>query len=80
MKETPDDTRIALISKDISYIQKDVAEIKISMKELVGTYVTSAQFDEFKKTEFGNMKKIVFGAVGLILTAFALAVINFFLN
>jgi len=53
------------ISKDIEYIKKEVGEIKA----LVGDhYVTKAEFEP--------IKKIVFGLVGLILTAVVVAVVS----
>lgn len=80
MTATADDTRIALMAKDISYIQRDMSEIKITLKEITGVYITRAEFEEFKRTDFGNVKKIAFGTISLILTAFALGVVNFFIK
>ena len=41
------DAKFASIGKDISYIQKDIAEIKTSIKELAGVYVTQHTFDNY---------------------------------
>lgn len=49
MTATVDDTRIALISKDISYIQKDIAEIKVGVKALDGVYATQERVDDLEK-------------------------------
>lgn len=75
-----DEKNIALIGKDIQYIQRDISEIKVSMKELAGTYVTNKAFLDFVNNDFANVKKLVYGAVGLLLMAFGLAAVNFFLS
>lgn len=75
-----DDTKIALINNNIQYIQRDLADIKVSMKELSGTYVTSKTFADFINSDFANIKRIVYGSIALILTAFGLGVVNFFLK
>ena len=47
-----DNTKIALINNNVSYIQKDISEIKASIKELAGVYVTrEALIDVAKQTE-----------------------------
>lgn len=48
---TPDgeNTKIALISKDIGYIQKDISEIKGSVKELAGVYAKREDLIEVAK-------------------------------
>lgn len=38
-----------LIAKDISYIQKDLATITQSIKELAGVYQTKSSFEDFNK-------------------------------
>lgn len=48
---TPTDNiaNIAVIHTDISYIKKDITEIKLAIKELAGVYVTKQEFvDETK--------------------------------
>lgn len=50
--------KMAEMGKDIQYIKVEVADIK---KKLEGEYVT--------KTEFDPVKRIVFGLVGIVLTA-----------
>lgn len=64
-----DDTKIALIGKDIAYIQKDILEIKTDIRTMGGQFVPRSEFEEFKKTDFGNVKKLIYGLVGLTLTA-----------
>ena len=44
-----DDTRIALISSDISYMKDDIAEIKSDVKNLDGKYVTQEQLKELNE-------------------------------
>lgn len=52
MAPTDDNTKIALINNNIQYIQKDVSEIKSSIKELAGVYVTrEALIEVAKQTE-----------------------------
>lgn len=46
MKQTAEEIKVELIGKDIGYIQKDIAEIKASVKELAGVYVTKVQFED----------------------------------
>lgn len=47
-----DSTKVALINNNIAYIQKDIAEIKSSIKELAGVYVTrEALIEVAKQTE-----------------------------
>lgn len=47
-----DNTKIALINNNISFIQKDIGEIKGSIKELAGVYVTrEALIEVAKQTE-----------------------------
>jgi len=52
------DTSFAVISNDISYIRRDVSEIK---QRLEGDYVT--------KEQFAPIQKLVYGLVSLILVA-----------
>ncbi len=49
MTATPDDTRIALISKDISYIQRDIADINVGIKALDGVYATQESVSDLEK-------------------------------
>ena len=49
---------IALMSKDIGYIKAKVDEVD---RKLEGTYITRYEFDP--------IKRVVYGLVGLILTA-----------
>lgn len=42
-------TKISLIGKDINYIQKDIAEIKQSMKDLTNVYATQIALEEVSK-------------------------------
>lgn len=42
----------ALVGNDISYIKKDIAEIKVSIKEIAGIYVSATTFaNVFKAME-----------------------------
>lgn len=50
---------IAVISNDLAYIKRDIADIKIKLEQ---NYVT--------KDEFSIVKNIVYGMVALVLTSF----------
>jgi len=50
MLQQTDQTKIELIGKDIAYIQKDIASINASIKELSGVYITKLQFDDLQKS------------------------------
>ena len=57
-KQESEDTKTALIAKDISYIQKDIADIKMSVKDLAGVYITKQEFEEFKKLMLETVSEI----------------------
>lgn len=59
----------ALIKQDITYIKDNVRDIKVKLE---GQYVTREQFDP--------IKRIVYGMVGLVLTAVAVGVLNLVIN
>jgi hypothetical protein len=65
MPKNNEKTTLALISKDIDYIKRDVAEIKTKLE---ADYVT--------QEEFSPVKKIVYGLVSIILVAVAGALIG----
>lgn len=52
------ETKLAIIANDISYIKRDVADIKTNVEH---GYVT--------KDEFEPVRKLVYGLVGIILVA-----------
>lgn len=57
-----DNTKIALINNNIQYITKDIGEIKASIKELAGVYVTrEALVEVAKQTEerFKNLEQAI---------------------
>ena len=61
--------KVLLFSQTMEYIQKDIAEIKTKLDQ---KYVT--------KEEFSTVKAIVYGMVGLILTAVIIAVVSIVLK
>lgn len=79
MKES-DDTKIAIINTTLQYIQRDITEIKDDIKGISNQFVARTEFEDFKRGEFANIKKIVYGAVGAILVAFMLAATSFFIK
>jgi len=58
MPRPTNETKFAIIAKDLDYIKSDVADIK---SDIQGHFVT--------KEEFMPVQRIVFGLVTLILTA-----------
>ena len=60
-----DEIELAMISKDIKYIQRDVVDIK---HKLESQYVT--------QTEFEPIKKIVYGIMMLVLTTIVIAIVS----
>lgn len=62
------------IQSDIEYIKRDVSEIKDSFRELKAEYVLRTEFNTYRQEvadKLEPLKKIVYGAVSLILTAVA---------
>lgn len=49
MKQTNDNTKIALISKDIGYIQTDICEIKEGIKGLGGIFASKVELAQVAK-------------------------------
>lgn len=80
MAQQTDETKIAVISKDIEYIKKDVGEIKDGIKNLSGYFVSKQEFNDFVKGEFATVKKIVYGFVSMILVAVVGAILALVLN
>jgi hypothetical protein len=58
-----------VMSNDIAYMRQDVLDIKMSLNN---SYVTKDQFDP--------IKKLVYGLVGLILTAVVVALMSLVIN
>lgn len=58
-----------VMSNDIAYMRQDVIDIKMSLNN---SYVTKDQFDP--------IKKLVYGLVGLILTAVVVALMSLVVN
>jgi len=66
-ERTNDRTNIdlAVIATDVSYIKRDVAEIK---NKLEADYVTRQEFDPIKKVIYGLVTLILTGVVGAIIS------------
>lgn len=75
-----DQTQIAVMGEKINTIQRDIQEIKGDIKSQGTAYVSRQEFETFKAGDFANIKRLVYGAVGLLATAFLLGIINFFLR
>ena len=65
-------TEVALMRQDIDYVKKDMDLIK---KEL-GEIKVKLDSNYVSKTEFEPVKRIVYGLVALVLTAFFAALIG----
>jgi len=65
-------TAAALVGLNIDFIQKDIAEIKNSMKDMTNKFVT--------KDEFIPIKQVVYGLIGIILVTFVGAVLTIVLK
>ena len=59
------ETNIDVIANDISYIKRDVAEIKTKLE---ADYVTRQEFEPIKKIVYGMITIILTGVLGAILT------------
>jgi bacterioferritin (cytochrome b1) len=55
---TQDTTKVELIAKDISYIQKDIATINSSIKELATVYVTRETLTQTAKETEDRLSKL----------------------
>lgn len=77
VKEKSESASFIGVGKDISYIQKDISEIKQSVKDLSGVYATQVKLDEIsdkvKKLEESSslwkwLAPILGAVVGSVLT------------
>lgn len=59
-----DERNIAVIANDISYIKRDVAEIKTKLDD---DYVTRAEFEPIKKVVYGLISVLGLATIGAIL-------------
>jgi hypothetical protein len=57
-QEESNETKIALIAKDIGYIVGDVKEIKQNMQNLSGVFVQSIQYTEDKKASDMRIERL----------------------
>lgn len=75
----PDDT-IESLSTAINFIRQDTTEIKIDIQNLADkldrNYITCKQFE----SEFSPVRNIVYGLVGIMLTALAAGIVYLVLN
>lgn len=63
---------LKIIANDIAYIRQDVTDMKTTMST---SLVTQDQFANVK-TRVSLLEKVVYGFVGLVLTAFAIALLS----
>lgn len=85
-----EEPKTELIAKDISYIQRDISEIKSSIKELAGVYATKVQLDEFSKDLKERLRRLESSAnlwkwlgpaiSGIFCTVITFLVINYLQN
>ncbi len=73
MKDDSSNTIKALATLSANYINmaRDISIISNDIKDIKGQYVT--------KDEFNTVKIIVYGFVGLVLVAFIVALVSFFI-
>jgi len=63
-------TAVGLIGKDISYIQKDISEMKVDIKAMTGNFVSRTEWEDFKRGDYATTKRLVYGSITSIITAF----------
>lgn len=81
-KQEEDATKIALINNNIQYIQKDISEIKGSVKDLAGVYITKQEFDDTRRVIIDQIQALqkssnLWKWLSPTLTAILTAVITF---
>lgn len=69
---------IAVMKNDLDYIKKHLGEINTKLDK---KYVTKEEFEQVrsdyvKRSEFHPVRKIVYGIIGIILAAVAIAIIG----
>lgn len=80
---TADPTSIAVINTNVGYIQRDLSEIKTSIKELAGVYATKVFVDDAVRSHDLRLKTLEASSqlwrwLSPTLSAFASAVMAFF--
>lgn len=70
------DAVIAVMANNIDHIQKDVSNIKETMK---GSFVTVDKHNALAE-RVKLLQSIIFGMIALIVVGFLTAVVNFFIN
>lgn len=78
-----EESQLAVMGERIANIQNDVAEIKTDIKAQAQAFATIKYVDDQisgLKGDISPLRRIIFGAVGLLLVAFGTAVINFFVK
>ncbi len=89
MKPDTDNTRIALIENNLSYLVKGIDELKVGMKELSGVYATQIAVTELatdldirlvRLEKSSNMWKWLSPTLSSAVTALIVFLLIFFLN
>jgi hypothetical protein len=62
--EESQETRLAVMQNDITYIKGEVEDIK---RLVIDGYITKAEFDPIKKIVYGMVALLLTGVVGAIL-------------
>jgi hypothetical protein len=57
----------AVVANDILHIKTDMADIKLSIDRMCGTYLTRIEFDPVKKVVYGLVALILVAVVGSLL-------------
>lgn len=92
MRKDTQATDIAVMGNDIANIKGNISEIKADIKEIKGIYVPTTAYiadqieiktaltNKVNTSDFDPIKRIVYGLVGIILTAFALGIVQLILK
>ena len=73
------DASIAVINANIAYIQRDISEIKTTAKNIEDNNLSRQEFIEFKSGDYATTKKLVYGAISIIITA-AISIVIYFVT
>lgn len=71
-QEPSEETKIALLQQDITYIRENVQNVVNSLDKFEEIYVTRKEFE----SEIGPIKKVVYGVISLILVGVVGAILS----
>jgi hypothetical protein len=56
--DNSNETKIAIIGNNIEYVKKDIAEIKASIKDLSGVYLTKQEYDDSRRQLLDRLSQL----------------------